>query len=288
MNEQTTTLLSALRDLPPRDLAATMRNPRSSADRTFRGPTLHDYAVATGLLPEKLGGGNLADGYFLVTAEDGMRVTVALAEVWPNMTSKDVILATEQDGEPVRNGVRLVLTGDGLAGRSIGGVVSIEAKRAAADPGAAARAGDGVVLGGLLERTGPLDLAAVPAEAMRDVTTVATAGHAGVAITPRRYGGAHIYSLLARAGIRLDPKWHEDFLSKVIVATSADGNVVVLAGGELEPRFMDGPAILATTREGAPLADDASDEGGVRLVVPWDRKPGRWSKRIVSLELREG
>jgi hypothetical protein len=26
----------------------------------------------------------------------------------------------------------------------------------------------------------------------------------------------------------------------------------------------------------------------VRLVVPWDKKPGRWSKRIVSIELREG
>jgi hypothetical protein len=287
MNEQSTALLAALRELPPRDVSATMRNPRSSADRTFRGPSLYDYAVATGLLPAKLGGGNLADGYFLVTAEDGMRVAVALAEVWPNMASKDVILATEQDGEPIRNGVRMVLTGDGLAGRSIGGVVSVEAKRADPDPGAAGRE-RGVVLGGLLERPGRLDLTTVPAEAMREVETIATAGHAGAVITPRRYGGAHIYALLARAGIRLDPAWHEDFLSKVIVATSADGNVVVLAGGELEPRFMDGPAILATTREGAALAADASDEGGVRLVVPWDRKPGRWAKSVVSLELREG
>lgn len=287
MNEQPTALLAALRELPARDLTATMRNPRSSADRTFRGPSLHDYAVAMGLLSAKFGGGNLADSYFLVTAEDGMRVTVALAEVWPNMTSKDVILATEQDGEPVRNGVRMVLTGDGLAGRSIGGVVSIEAKRADPDARAAGHEA-GVMLGGLLERPGMLDLAGVPAEAIREVQTIATAGHAGATITPRHYGGAHVYSLLAGAGIRLDPKWHEDFLSKVIVATSVDGNVVVLAGGELEPRFMDGAAILATTRDGAPLADDASDEGGVRLVLPWDRKPGRWAKRIVSLELREG
>ncbi len=85
--------------------------------------------------------------------------------------------------------------------------------------------------------------------------------------------------------LKLDPAIHEDFLSKVVVATSADGSAAVLAGGELEPRFMDGAAILATTREGAALS---ADEGGVRLIVPWDRKPGRWAKRIVSLELREG
>src|SRR5262245_29284422 len=103
---------TALR-LPARDLSVTMRNPRSAADRTFRGPTLYDYAVATSMLPGKLGGGALANGYFLLEAEDGAKATVAVAEVWPNASAKDVILATEQDGAPVNSGVRLVITGDG-------------------------------------------------------------------------------------------------------------------------------------------------------------------------------
>lgn len=277
MDERSAAILDGIRGLPAITFTATMRNPRSSADRTFHGPTLYDYAVATGLFPAKLGGGKLANSYFVVTAEDGARSAVALAEVWPNAAAKQVILAYEQDGEPIRNGVRLVLTGDWLAGRSIGGVVSIEAKSVEAAPAA----GDGLELAGLLDRPGPVDLASLPAEAHIEVTTVAASGHGGAPIDPRRYGGVRLYALLEQAGICLDPDQHEDFLGKVVVASSADGHAVVIAGGEIEPRFQNGDVILATTQDGVPIED------GPRLIVPFDRKPGRWAKRITRIELRQ-
>lgn len=277
MDDRSAAILDVIRGLPAVTLSATMRNPKSSADRTFRGPTLHDYAVAAGLFPAKLGGGKLANSYFLVTAEDGARSAVALAEVWPNAAAKQVILAHEQDGEPIRNGVRLVLTGDWLAGRSIGGVVSIEAKSVEAAPAS----GDGLQLAGLLDRPGTVDLATVPAAASIDVTTVAASGHGGVPIEPRRYGGVRLYALLEQAGIQLDPDQHEDFLGKVVVAGSRDGHAVVIAGGEIEPRFQNGDVILATSHDGAAIED------GLRLVVPFDRKPGRWAKDIARIELRQ-
>jgi DMSO/TMAO reductase YedYZ molybdopterin-dependent catalytic subunit len=284
MTQASTSMLDMVRGLPEQTLTHTMRNPRSSSDRTFRGAKLFDYVVAAGILPAKMGGGALADGYFVVTAEDGARTIVALAEVWPNASSKTVLLAYEQDGEPVRGGtgVRLVLTGDGLAGRSLGGVVNIELRQVKDEgPHHDVRTTGMVQLTGLVDRPGPIDLRSAP---MTDVETVAASGHGGEPITPRKYTGTRLYDLLDAAGIQLTPGVNDDFLRKVVVVRSADGHAVVIAGGELHPSFMNGDVILATGREGGALLDGE----GVRLIVPFDMKPGRWAKDIVSVELREG
>lgn len=281
MDERTTAILEVLKGLPARTLIATMRNPRSASERTFVGASFFDYAVATRLFASKAGGGGLANGYFLVTAEDGARATIAVAEVWPEITSKDVMLAYEQDGEAIRNGVRLVLTGDGLAFRSLGGVVSIEPR--AVEP-VAPTTGGAVELRGLLERPGVIDAAALAALEPIDVTTVDATGHGGQSVPPRNYAGVRLYALLEAAGIRSNPEVNEDFMNKVIVATSADGHAVVIAGGEIEPRFQNGDVILATQHEGSALPAGE----GLRLIVPFDRKPGRWAKDLVSIELREG
>lgn len=127
-----------------------------------------------------------------------------------------------------------------------------------------------------------MDFSALPADAYTEVTTVAAVGHGGTSIDPRTYGGYRLYSILEQAGIQIDEAQHEDFVGKVVVASSTDGHSVVIAGGEIEPRFMNGDAIIATTRDGQPI----EDEGGVRLMVPYDKKPGRWAKFISRLELR--
>jgi hypothetical protein len=119
---------------------------------------------------------------------------------------------------------------------------------------------------------------------MTEVETVAASGHGGEPIAPRKYTGAGLYDLLDAAGIQLTPGVNDDFLRKVVVVRSADGHAVVIAGGELHPNFMNGDVILATAREGGAL----QDAEGVRLIVPFDMKPGRWAKDIVSVELREG
>lgn len=284
MDDRTAAILDVVRGLPARRLAATIRNPRSSADRTFVGASLFDYAVKTRLFASKTGGGGLANGYFMITAEDGARAAVTLAELWPALTRKHLLLAYEQDGEPVRSGIRLVITGDHLSGRSLGGIVSIEPRRIERGP-AVSRGPGGVALTGLLDRPGMVDAAVLRAYQAVEVTTVAATGHGGQSVAPRRYAGVRLYDVLDGAGIRLDPAVNEDFLSKVVAVTSADGDAVVIAGGEIEPRFMNGDVIVAAERAGGEPGDASS---GLRLVLPFDRKPRRWAKALVSIELREG
>ncbi|MBM4414936.1 MAG: hypothetical protein FJ035_01415 [Chloroflexi bacterium] len=261
-----------------------MRNPTSQAERTFIGARLFDYLAAAGLA--RVGGEGLTDGYVLATASDGQRVALALAELWPTMADKSVLLAYEQDGAPPRDGVRLVVTGDHLSGRSLGGIVAIEVRRAA--PATSLEVPSGAVaLGGLLERPGIVDATALGARATFELQTPKLTGHGGETVPPRRYRGARLYELLDDAGIRFDPAAHEDFLRKVVVATTADGRAVVVAGGEIEPRFMASDVIVASgPADGSPPAGVPSDVP--RLVVPHDLKPGRWAKQLVSIELREG
>ncbi len=282
MDPRTESLLQTLRALPAETLSLTMRSVRGQAERTFTGPLLADYAVAAGFIRERTADGAISDGYFVVTAADGMRVTVSLAEVVPGTSTKQVILATTQDGSALDVGARLVLPEfPGLAGRSVLGVASIEfhhfERSTRAEPTSA------ITLAGLLDRSGACDLAALGADALVEVETAAGTGHQGEPLPPRRYAGVPVYRLLDEAGIQLDPAVHEDFLQNIVVATGADGQSSVIAGGEIEPRFMNGTAIVAVLRDGKPLGPD---EGPARLVVPWDLKPGRWARNLVRLELR--
>jgi DMSO/TMAO reductase YedYZ molybdopterin-dependent catalytic subunit len=271
--------LDLLRGLPAVTQQVRVGTPRGSNDRTFRGATLHAYMLASGLLNAH-SADRFAACYVVASAVDGFRVTVAFAEILPSATKKQVLLAYEQDGEPIRAGIRLVVPGDGLGGRSAAGIVSLETHEVAsiepAEPGE-------LELAGLLERPGPVELALVEAGA----TTAAIEAQRvhGNEAPARTYSGVKVFDLLEPAGFLLDEHANEDFLSKVVVARSADGSGVVLAGGEIEPRFMDGNALVAARRDGTALEDG---EGPFRLVVPYDRNPGRWAKQLVRLEFRDG
>jgi len=311
MDERTAFLLQRLRDLPPVSVFTSLRSPRGTVDRSFRGPLLYDYAVATGMQPRGVSGAGMGNYYFVSTAEDGFRVAVSYAEVSAHFTPKQVILAYEQDGEPLEVGVRLVVPGDDLGGRSISGVVSIELKQidaAPAPPGddlggrsiigvvgielkqidaapAPPGSGDAALdLSGLLDR--PVRLRAVDLArfARTEVETLPTPRKDGTQAPPQAYAGVHLFRLLESRGIQLDPNVREDFLKKVIVARGRDGYAAVIAGGEIEPRFMNGPVIVATARGAGPLA---GHEGGFRLVVPYDTSVGRCVKDLASLELCE-
>lgn len=286
MNVRTEALRQSLLSLPARTVRATMRNPRAQVDRTFAGPALVDYAVAAGVLTAGVARTAPASGYFVITAEDGARVAVSLAEAAPGPGDKGAILATEQDGEPLGVGVRLVVPEyPGLGGRSLMGVVCIAFHDARSDaPGAAVTASPVVSLLGLLDNPGDLDTRGFLPSETTAVETLPGRGHRDEERGARRYSGVLLYRLLEAAGIRLDPEVHEDFLRKVVVATGADGYPAVFAGGEIEPRFMAGAVLVATRRDGAALGA----EGPARLVLPGDRGPGRWVRSLVSLTLREG
>ena len=278
MDDRTAAIREIIGALPPVSLTMPMRNPRGRFERTFMGPLLFDYAIAVGLLPRGTTGGGLGNCYFMATAADGFRVAVALAETARRFTPKQVILAYEQDGEPLETGVRLVVPGDDLGGRSLAGVVEIELKQV--EHGIVPDA-PGLQLTGLLERPGPVTpgFDGLP---RREVETLASPRHGGRIVPGERYGGVLLWDLLDAAGVRIDPDLREDVLGKVVVVRSEDGYAAVIAAGEIEPRFMAGPVIVADRRAAGPLTES---EGAFRLIVPCDGAAGRSVKRLASLEL---
>lgn len=283
MDVRTAALYKELQALEAASVRTTLRNPRGTSERSFKGPPLYDYAVASGLHPTDVSGAGMGNYYFVVEAEDGFRVALAYAEVSPAFTLKKVILAYEQDGDPLQVGVRLIVPGDDLGGRSITGVVSIELVQVEHAPPAAAAVG-ALEVAGLLERAGRLAPADLARFAATSVETLPTPRKDGGQTTPQAYRGVQLFTLLSDFGIRLDETIREDVLRKVIVARGADGYVAVVSAGEVEPRFMNGPAIVATARGDEALTQE---EGAFRLIVPYDTSVGRAVKNLASLELRE-
>jgi DMSO/TMAO reductase YedYZ molybdopterin-dependent catalytic subunit len=273
--------LEVVRGLTLRTVETRLRSPRGVTEYVFKGPLLFDYAVATAMLPPE---GALASQYFVASAEDGFTVAVAMAEVAPDYTSKRVILAIEQNGEPMRAGLRLVVPGDDLGGRSVFGLSSLELRGVASVPLSDALHSDGLELLGDIERPRRLDIAALNALTLRDVEPVPSKGH-GEKVRPRRtFRGVPVWELLEGAGLRYDPALREPFLPKIVVASDADGYAVVIAGGEIEPRFLAAPFIVATRDASGPLGDS---DGGLRLIAPHDLAGARSVKAIASLEVRD-
>jgi DMSO/TMAO reductase YedYZ molybdopterin-dependent catalytic subunit len=274
-------MLELLRSLPEYSLTTSMRSPRGTFQRSFKGALLHDYAARTGLVPNPsppTGPGNF---YYVATAEDGFKVALSFAEVAPRSSGKQVLLAYEQDGEPLRVGVRLVVPGDDLGGRSILGVTALELRSVESKPAGVRQRSSKLELGGLLEQPQRLDARALAGFDQVDVETLPTPRHGNHVEPSRRYSGVSVFQLLERSGMRLDPEINEDVLRKVVVATSTDGFAALIAAGEIEPRFMAGQVIVATARDGEPLDQD----GAFRLVVPYDKVVGRAVKSLAKIEL---
>jgi hypothetical protein len=97
------------------------------------------------------------------------------------------------------------------------------------------------------------------------------------------YGGVRVADVLAKLGAPLGHDLRGVALSGYIVATGSDGYVVVIALAEVDTTFHSGEVIVADTMNGAPL-DEKS--GPFKLVVTEDKRPARWVRNLVSLELK--
>ncbi len=274
-------ILHQARDLPPHSQTVRLRFRSGRVERTFKGPSLYDYAAAAGLLPPASETGQ--DYYYLATGEDGFVATIAYAEVSPHFSDKLVMLASEVEGEPLQSGARLVVPGDDLAGRSISGLATLELRRAPAAPAGPPGPGATMVTG-RLDHPGPVDVARLAQLPQTDALLPET-NAGGVTVPAKPYTGVLLYQVLHRAGIQLNGAVREDFLRRVVVVRGVDGYTAVIAGGEIEPRFMDGRVLVATAAGSGRI--DAAD-GPLRLVVPYDLATGRSVKRLASIELLDG
>ena len=99
---------------------------------------------------------------------------------------------------------------------------------------------------------------------------------------PIKWSGVPLRTLVAAwfatpVGDKLRGPW----LAAVVRATGSDGYQVVFTLAELDEQFGNLEVLVADQQDGKPI--DAAD-GPVRLVVPSDKRGGRWVRNLVRLE----
>jgi hypothetical protein len=111
-------------------------------------------------------------------------------------------------------------------------------------------------------------------------TKVTAKGHDGVS---HEYEGATLQSLLAKAGV---PQGHEirgKDMTLVVVADASDKYRAVFSLAELDGDFAGIQVIVSDTEDGKVLD---SQHGPVQLVVPGDKRQGRWVRMLKSISVQ--
>ncbi len=121
----------------------------------------------------------------------------------------------------------------------------------------------------------PADLKAMP----RRTVTV----HNEHSKADETYTGVRVADLLAKMGAPLGKELRGIALSSYLVMAGSDGYGAVIALAEVDPSFHTGEVLVADTMNGQPL--DAKS-GPFKLVVTEDKRPARWVRNLVSLELK--
>jgi len=138
-------------------------------------------------------------------------------------------------------------------------------------------------LGGAVESPRTFDAAALAALPSARQAVDYYSGSAG--LVSQTYVGIPLAELLDDAVVRVDPTVKNDILRKVVVVTGSDCYEVVLSLGELRPDFGGSAQALVAYATGDGSALSAS-EGAMRLVVPGDKKGGRYVSNIVRISVR--
>jgi len=97
------------------------------------------------------------------------------------------------------------------------------------------------------------------------------------------FEGVTLFQLLQAAGIEFGEKLRGKNLALFLVVEAADGYKAVYALPELDPAFNERTIMLVETRDGKPLS---GAEGHWRVVVPDEKRHGRWVRKVISLTVR--
>jgi molybdate transport system substrate-binding protein len=123
------------------------------------------------------------------------------------------------------------------------------------------------------------DLMQLPAE------TVNVSFQAGQGTTQANFTGTRLLNVFdAAGGAKLPTDGNNAKLRTTVMVTGADGYQVALGWGELDPEFGAAPILLAYSQDGKPMGDK---QGMARLVVPGDKRGGRYVSTVKSIEIRD-
>ena len=97
------------------------------------------------------------------------------------------------------------------------------------------------------------------------------------------YSGVELREILKPLGVKFGTEMRGKQLAQYMLVEAADGYRVVFAIAELDPEFTDDAVILADTQDGKPLAEK---DGKYQIVVPTDKRHGRWVRQVTALHVR--
>ena len=97
-----------------------------------------------------------------------------------------------------------------------------------------------------------------------------------------RYRGVPLISVLALVATPVGESLRGGALALHVRAEASDGYVAVFSLAELDAGFGTTEALLAYQRDGQPLAGPV---GPFRLVVPTDKRGGRWVRGLVKVRV---
>ncbi|HEV2801550.1 MAG TPA: hypothetical protein VGW12_13675 [Pyrinomonadaceae bacterium] len=100
---------------------------------------------------------------------------------------------------------------------------------------------------------------------------------------PATFEGVALVEVLRLAGVEFGEKLRGKNLALFLVVDAADGYRAVFALPELDPAFTDRSILLVDRRDGKVLSEA---EGQWRIVVPNEKRPGRWVRQVVALTIR--
>jgi DMSO/TMAO reductase YedYZ molybdopterin-dependent catalytic subunit len=100
----------------------------------------------------------------------------------------------------------------------------------------------------------------------------------------RVFEGVLLRDVLTKAGVPLGEALRGPALRRYVVAIGQDGYRVVVALPELDEGFTNQSVLIAHGHDGHPLIPD---QGPLRLVVPGDRRPARWVRQLIRIEVHE-
>jgi DMSO/TMAO reductase YedYZ molybdopterin-dependent catalytic subunit len=108
---------------------------------------------------------------------------------------------------------------------------------------------------------------------------ISAKGHDG---TTHDYEGVALASLLAKAGVPQAGDLRGRSMSLCVVAEGSDAYRAAFSLAELDADFAAETVLVADTADGNAIGPD---QGPVRLVVPGDKRQGRWVRLLRSISV---
>lgn len=133
---------------------------------------------------------------------------------------------------------------------------------------------EGVAISGALESPLNMTVSELAALAQTEVKTDFITGNRKEIAS---YKGPLLWSVLQKAVLK--DKGKNPHLHHMLLMRAKDGYLIAMSMSELHPDYGNVAAILALTRDGAPVQD------GVRMIVSGDKHGGRAVRDIASIEI---